>query len=67
MKNIILSIRYENNSSLVSANDNLSSVEFSTSYENIFILLFLVRVKLLKQKMKHLYKRKSIVESEYNM
>lgn len=55
MKNIILSIRYENNFSLVSANDNLSSVEFSTSHENIFLLLFLVRIKLLKQKLKRVY------------
>lgn len=52
MKNIIMSIRYENNFSLVCANNNLSSVEFSTSYKNLFVLLFLVRYKLIKEKFK---------------
>ncbi|MDA3861097.1 MAG: hypothetical protein PF445_07700 [Melioribacteraceae bacterium] len=64
MKRIILSIRYENNLSLVSANDKFTSIEFATAYINIFAILFLVRYKLIKERIKqiskYLKKNKSI-------
>lgn len=50
MKKIILSIRHENNLSCVSANDNSSFIEFSTPIANIFVIIFLVNVKLIKEK-----------------
>jgi len=52
MRKIILSIRYKNNFSMVSANDNISSIEFTTSFSSIFPLMLLIRYKLLKEKIK---------------
>lgn len=54
MKKITLSIRYENNFSIVSASDNLSVVEFTTEHANVLLLIFLIRVKLLKERVKTL-------------
>lgn len=53
MRNIILSIYRENDLSFVSASDKISQVEFSTEKANIFILLCIVRYKLLKERIKY--------------
>jgi len=52
MKKITLSIRYENNYSIVSASDNLSVIEFSTTHVNFLLLILLVRIKLMKERAK---------------
>jgi len=50
MKRIILSIRFENNLSFITANDKYAKVEFNTSYQNVFVLLMLIKIKLFKEK-----------------
>ena len=64
MKKTVLSIRYENSLSLVSAIKNVSTISFITPHKNIFILLFLVKYNLLKEKFK---RTTSILDSEYNI
>jgi len=50
VKKIILSIRFENNLSFITANDKYAKIEFNTSYQNLFVLLMLIKIKLLKEK-----------------
>ena len=50
MKRIILSIRFENNLSFITANDKYAKVEFNKSYQNVFVLLMLIKIKLFKEK-----------------
>ncbi|MBU0476049.1 MAG: hypothetical protein KKF62_18030 [Bacteroidetes bacterium] len=60
MKSIILSIRYENNLSFVTANDKISKVEFSTTFMNIFVIIVLVKLKLFKEKLNLLARQYSL-------